>query len=244
MTESELWERYWQLQARLKAAAGTTDWERAEAQVVSARNAVFEWYWPWVINTMTKYLQKSRLGVRIDEVLAVVAERLLAKFIPDYRRSNRQSFKQFVKQRLVWAVRDGAREEAAWARSPRSRERLQSIAKTNLAHTIGRRPNEHELTEFLGIPEEALPASRGRIVWQQAGTDLMFDSLQARTQSDKQSFLDLLHGLPSEKQRVLYWRFWDGCSIAELAEKLGVSDTHTRRKLRAAVVALRRIYKT
>jgi RNA polymerase sigma-70 factor (ECF subfamily) len=48
-----------------------------------------------------------------------------------------------------------------------------------------------------------------------------------------------MRGLPDDQQRALRLRFWEGYSVAEVAEKLGRNENATKQLLHRAMTSLR-----
>ncbi len=68
---------------------------------------------------------------------------------------------------------------------------------------------------------------------QRGGEDIELDRAEARIAAAR-----LIATLPEREQRIITWRFFDELSQSEIAARIGISQMHVSRLLRAALRAL------
>ncbi len=147
--------------------------------------------------------------------------------------------------------------DATWAiRVPRRAKDLHvriGPALDRLHQQLGRTPTPAELAEDLQVPEEHVlealdagaaysthsldqPSSTGDAT----GADrLGAEDALAILKEDRAELASLLEVLPERERRIIYLRFFEDRSQAEIAEVVGTSQVHVSRLLRSSLEALR-----
>jgi RNA polymerase sigma-B factor len=152
--------------------------------------------------------------------------------------------------------------DRGWSvRVPRSLQELSrrtAGVSERLSHRLGRAPTTDELAEAMEVTpeqvEEAIMAQRaytaesldigpgddgagdgGRGQRWLATSDESLESAPDRT-----TLVSVLHTLPPRERRIVALRYFDDLTQSEIAERLGISQMHVSRLLRAALDALRR----
>ncbi len=151
--------------------------------------------------------------------------------------------------------------DRGWAvRVPRSLQELSrrtSSMSERLSHKLGRAPTVEELAEALEVtPEqvaEAITAQRAYTAESldvtPGGDDRSGDGGRGRTLAtddeslesvaDRTTIVKLLQTLPMRERRIVALRYFDDLTQSEIADRLGISQMHVSRLLRAALDSLR-----
>ena len=152
--------------------------------------------------------------------------------------------------------------DRGWAvRVPRSLQELSrrtSSMSERLSHKLGRAPTVEELAVALEVtPEqvnEAITAQRAYTAESLdvspggddrngegggRGRTLSSDDESLESVADRTTLVRLLQTLPMRERRIVALRYFDDLTQSEIAERLGISQMHVSRLLRAALDSLR-----
>jgi len=147
--------------------------------------------------------------------------------------------------------------DATWSvRVPRSAKELHLAVRATidvLSAELGRAPDTDEVAERLEISRDdvlvGLAAADARHIGSIGVAADDGTPIAARLASagdggyghadDRSLVADLLATLPERERRIIELRFNDGLSQSEIAERIGVSQMHVSRLLRAALGQLR-----
>jgi RNA polymerase sigma-B factor len=164
-------------------------------------------------------------------------------------------FGAFAVPTVVGELRRHFRDQGWMVRVPRRVQDLHLRIGTvisELSQQLGRSPTPREIADAAGVRDEdvleALDAgNRYRPTSLDVGptgsdsdalvgdTDAEFASVE-----DRATLLELLHRLPEREQRVMYMRYFEDMTQAEIAEAVGVSQMHVSRLLSRSLAALSR----
>lgn len=164
------------------------------------------------------------------------------------------SFTSFAIPTVLGELRRHFRD-ATWAvRVPRRVKDLHvelGPAIEFLSGKLNRRPDLTELAEHLGVAvDDILEAMDAGAAYRAASLappshddgDVGSDDANLGAVDAEFGFADarivvreLLQGLPERERRIVYLRFFEGLSQSEIAEKVGVSQVHVSRLLRASI---------
>lgn len=117
-----------------------------------------------------------------------------------------------------------------------------------LSQRLGRSPRPGELAEHLDLPiEVVLEALEARLAYRPddldsagAGTDRIgATDPELEHVADRVAIQRAARTLDERRRQVVYWRFYDGCTQSEIAERLGVSQVQVSRLLSSALAAMR-----
>jgi RNA polymerase sigma-B factor len=150
--------------------------------------------------------------------------------------------------------------DRGWAvRVPRSLQELsRRTASTNerLSHQLGRAPTVAELAKALDVtPEQVEEAQMAQRAYTAESLDTSVedengrDSARGRSLAttdealegvpDRTTLVRLLQSLPPRERRIVALRYFDDMTQSEIADRLGISQMHVSRLLRAALDTLR-----
>ena len=123
---------------------------------------------------------------------------------------------------------------------------------SELSQQLGRSPTPREIAESAGVRDEDVlealdagnryrPTSLDFTPSGAAGETLQGDAdVEFASVEDRATLLNLLHRLPEREQRVMYMRYFEDMTQAEIAETIGVSQMHVSRLLSRSLDALAR----
>jgi RNA polymerase sigma-B factor len=157
-------------------------------------------------------------------------------------------FAAFAVPTVVGELRRHFRDRGWMVRVPR---RLQDLhlrigpVVSELSQQLGRSPTVPEIAEAAGVrDEDVLEALDAGNRYRPAPLDVTVGL--ARTDSelasvdDRATLLGLLRDLPERAQRVMYMRYFEDMTQAEIADAIGVSQMHVSRILTRSLETLNR----
>ncbi|MEX1126420.1 MAG: SigB/SigF/SigG family RNA polymerase sigma factor [Acidimicrobiia bacterium] len=195
-------------------------------------------------------------GVALDDLVQVARYGLL-KAIERFDPERGIQFSTFAGRTIIGEIKHYFRDQAWSVRVPRSLQNLWlevSRAVDELTHSQGRSPTISEIAQQLDVSEEqvleALDAGAAytassldrtigeegdaTVVDQIGGVDPGYEAAAVRGAMSAE-----LRALPERERTVLYLRFFDGKTQAEIAEEVGVSQVHVSRILSRTLDQLR-----
>jgi RNA polymerase sigma-B factor len=123
-----------------------------------------------------------------------------------------------------------------------------NAAVEELTKQLGRSPRVPELARHLGLPDDTvIEVIEASLAYRPDALDQanpaherpfgegVLDSL------DRAQVVDLLNLLPLRERTILYLRFYEELSQADIAERLGTSQVHVGRLIAASLAQLRRV---
>ncbi|MGN6379399.1 MAG: sigma-70 family RNA polymerase sigma factor [Gaiellales bacterium] len=147
----------------------------------------------------------------------------------------------------------------SWAvRVPRPLQDLSrrlAVAREELSHRLGRAPDTEELSAFVGEPAgvvaEALSVERAHTAepLPESGEGSSVERRPAGLISEEVGFRDTetraelawaVRHLAPRQRTIIHLRFFEDLTQAEIADRLGLSQMHVSRLLRASLAELRR----
>lgn len=127
-------------------------------------------------------------------------------------------------------------------------------AREEMTGELGREPSVHEVAEALNLPVDEvvacleavqLPSSIHDTLFQDDGDPiLLVDHLgqdEADEQFERMAVKEVLQKLPEKYRRVIYLRFYEDKTQAEVAELIGLSQVQVSRLERQALKAMRQL---
>jgi len=209
----------------------------------------------WIARTVARRFDQR--GEAFDDLFQV-ASLGLVKAVDRFDPEMGTSFVSFAMPTVVGEVRRYFRDHTWSVRVPRRAKELKPlIAKAieELQQETGRSPRVQEIAEHLQIDTddvlEAMEASAGyrasSLDAPMAGSTDGPETHRALAQSDRElgrtvdatAIRQLLETLPGRSRMILYLRFFEHKSQAEIAEHVGTSQVHVGRLLKAALEQLR-----
>jgi RNA polymerase sigma-B factor len=157
-------------------------------------------------------------------------------------------FAAFAVPTVVGEVRRHFRDRGWMVRVPR---RLQDLhlrigpVVSDLSQQLGRSPTVGEIADAAGVRDEdvleALDAgNRYRPAPLDVSVSLSRTDTELASVDDRATLLGLLRGLPERAQRVMYMRYFEDMTQAEIADAIGVSQMHVSRILTRSLETLNR----
>jgi RNA polymerase sigma-B factor len=195
-------------------------------------------------------------GVALDDLVQVARYGLL-KAIDRFDPEREVMFSTYAGRTIIGEIKHYFRDQAWSVRVPRSLQNLWldvSRAVDELTHSLGRSPSILEIADQLEVDEEqvleALDAgaaytasSLDRTVGED-GESTVVDHIgdvdpEFETAAVRGALVGHLRTLPERERTVLYLRFFDGRTQAEIAMEIGVSQVHVSRILSRTLEDLR-----
>ncbi len=194
-------------------------------------------------------------GEPLDELIQVAfvgVFKAAQRFDPDFGTP----FTAFATPTAIGEIRRHFRDKTWSVRVPRRAKDLHvrlPSAIEELTTDLHRSPTPAEVAAYIGVAEEAvleaidagaayrassLDAPRGVSGATGAETYGANDPLMLRT-DDRSMLESLLATLPPREREIVYLRFFEELSQAEIAERIGVSQVHVSRLLRTSIDTLR-----
>ena len=183
-------------------------------------------------------------GEPLDD-LVQVASLALVKAADRWEPERGLSFSTYAMPTILGELRHYFRDHTWDVRPPRRLQELSRVvgrAREELAGALGRDPTPAELAERLDIPaaeiEEALVASQARRLAAldeetACSPDRGYSEAEARV-----AFQQLVAPLDEREREALRLRYEDDLHQHEIAARLGVSQVHVSRLLRASLEKL------
>ena len=196
-------------------------------------------------------------GEALDD-LEQVASLALVKAVDRFDPSREVTFSTFATRTIVGELKRHFRDRAWSMRPPR---RLQELCielnrqVESLSHDLGRAPTVRELGAALdATPDEVIQAMAAAQSYRLSSLDVPVgdgESLAVTLGGHDESFdgaeqraelVPLMRELPERQRLILHLRFTEDLTQAEIAERVGLSQMHVSRLLRAALTSLRERY--
>lgn len=189
------------------------------------------------------------------EDLEQVAALALVKAVDRFDPAREVTFSTFATRTILGELKRHFRDRAWSMRPPRRLQELSSELSRQvelLTHELGRSPTVRELANALETSEDEIleameaaqsyrttsfdvPVGEGEpLALTLSAVDGAFDDAEWRAEIQP-----LMDALPKRQQAILYLRFVEDLTQAEIAERVGLSQMHVSRLLRAALSSLR-----
>ncbi len=209
----------------------------------------------WIARTVARRFDQR--GESYDD-LVQVASLGLVKAADRFDPEMGTNFVSFAMPTVVGEVRRYFRDHTWSLRVPRSAKELKPLitkAIEQLQHDLGHSPSVAEIAEHLQLSVdtvlEAMEASaayrtssldapaRGSEQAPESHRGLAQDDRELGRAVDATAIRQLLETLPGRSRMILYLRFFEQMSQAEIAEHVGTSQVHVGRLLKAGLEQLR-----
>ncbi len=195
-------------------------------------------------------------GVPLDDLVQVARFGLL-KAIERFETDRGIQFSTFAGRTIIGEIKHYFRDQAWSIRVPRTLQNLWlevSRAVDEMTHTLGRSPTITEIAANLDVSEEEVfEALDAGAAYTASSIDRPIGEEGDATLADQIGDLDpgyetaavrgamspQLLALPERERTVLYLRFFDGKTQAEIADEIGVSQVHVSRILSRTLDQLR-----
>ena len=199
----------------------------------------------------------ARRGEPLDDLLQV-AQLGLLKAAERFDPSVGVVFPTYAMPTVLGELRRHFRDHTWPLRVPRRVKELYlelSGCIESLGHQLGRPPTVEELAEEMHTTvDDVLEAMEAGAVYRaaslvppsdredddtQEGVTLGAPDAALLSADNRMSVRDVLMELPARERRVLYLRFFDGCTQSEIADEVGVSQVHVSRIIRTSLKRMR-----
>ncbi|HVM40315.1 MAG TPA: SigB/SigF/SigG family RNA polymerase sigma factor [Acidimicrobiia bacterium] len=202
----------------------------------------------------------ARRGEPIED-LEQVASLALVKAVERFDPERGVKFTTFAASTIIGELKRHFRDRGWAVQVPRRvQETYLELGQTvgRLSQELGRSPTITELAETMGCTEEdVLEAMEvGRTAYQGVSLDEPVSDGEGETRRaellgavdpevtmapERASLRALLSTLPERERKILYLRFFEERTQAEIAEEVGVSQMHVSRLIRQSIDQLRAI---
>ncbi len=190
----------------------------------------------------------ARSGDQLDDLIQVGFIGLI-KAIDRFEPARGVRFTTYAIPTIAGEMRRYLRDRETVVRIPRQVQELRGAierATEQLTQQLGRLPRAEEVAQSLGLPVEQVEA-----VWRadphparplEAGEDWSSRAAEEEIQrfEDRLLLEHALRLLTPRQRAILYLRFYEELSQAEIGERLHISQMHVSRLARAALERLRR----
>ncbi|MGQ0432762.1 MAG: SigB/SigF/SigG family RNA polymerase sigma factor [Microthrixaceae bacterium] len=193
-------------------------------------------------------------GVPLDD-LVQVAQLGLLKAVERYSPEHGAAFTTFATPTVLGEIKRHFRDKTWSIRVPRSIKDLHlrvGPAVAELHHLQGRSPTVAEIAAHIGVDEDAVleameagAAYRPDSVDAPAGSgdgptiaDTLRDGTSPELAEVRVTVRALMRQLPERERTVVYLRYFEDLTQAEIAARVGVSQVHVSRLLRKALHTL------
>ncbi len=209
----------------------------------------------WIARTVARRFDQR--GESFDD-LVQVASLGLVKAVDRFDPELGTNFVSFAMPTVVGEVRRYFRDHTWSVRVPRSAKELKPLITKGverLQHELGRSPTISEIAEHLQLSiDTVLEAMEASAAYRASsldaptrGSDQAPESHRGLAQDDRElgrivdatTIRQLLATLPGRSRMILYLRFFEHMSQAEIAEHVGTSQVHVGRLLKAGLEQLR-----
>jgi len=213
------------------------------------RNRLIEEHAALARSLARRFANRSEPLDDLEQVAMLGVLKAVERFDPD----RGTPFAAFAAPTIVGELRRHFRDQGWMVRVPRRVQDLHlriGAVISELSQQLGRSPTPREIARAAGVRAEdvleALDAgNRYRptsLDFSGAGTDadsmLGHSDAELTSVEDRATLLHLLHRLPERERRVMYMRYFEDMTQAEIASAIGVSQMHVSRLLSRSIDAL------
>ena len=197
----------------------------------------------------------SDRGEPLDDLRQVALVGLL-KAVERFDPARGVQFTSFATPTVVGELKRHFRDRGWAVRVPRRVQelhlRLRGLVAT-LSQELGRAPNTNEIAERAGVlPEDILEAAEAGTLYRLSSLDsqrpdsdgepavatIGAPDPELQTIDERMAVEELLSLLPDREQQIVYLRFFEGLTQAEIADRIGISQMHVSRLLAKSLEVL------
>lgn len=217
----------------------------------ATRNLLVERYAGFAKALARRYVNR---GVPLDD-LVQVAQLGLLKAVERYNPAHGAAFPTFATPTVLGEIKRHFRDKTWSMRVPRSLKDLHlrvGPAVAELHHVRGRSPTVAEIAEHIGVDEDAvLEAMEAGAAYRPNSVDAPGGSGEGQTIADtlgdgaspelaevRVTVRALMRQLPERERTIVYLRYFEDLTQAEIAARVGVSQVHVSRLLHKALHTL------
>ncbi len=194
-----------------------------------------------------RYARATGGALDVDDLISVGIMGLIQAH-QNYRPEGGKPFRTYAEFRIRGSILDELRKLDPMSQPMRRKVRKFEAAMAELAHELGRQPNERELAEYLEVSLDKLQSMRRdlqqvRFVAAESGQiDDLRGFITASGVSREQLRLvltDALGKLPEREQQVIGMYYFHDLKLREIGEVLEVTEARVCQIHKAAVAKLR-----
>ncbi len=215
------------------------------------RNRLIEHHVHLAQSLARRFANRSEPLDDLEQVAMLGLLKAVERFDPD----RGTPFAAFAVPTVIGELRRHFRDQGWMVRVPRRVQDLHlriGAMISELSQQLGRSPTPREIADAAGVRDEDVlealdagnryrPTSLDFIPNGAGGETLPGDAdIEFASVEDRATLLNLLHRLPEREQRVMYMRYFEDMTQAEIAQAIGVSQMHVSRLLSRSLRALAR----
>lgn len=215
------------------------------------RNRLIEHHVHLAQSLARRFAYRSEPLDDLEQVAMLGLLKAVERFDPD----RGTPFAAFAVPTVIGELRRHFRDQGWMVRVPRRVQDLHlriGAMISELSQQLGRSPTPREIADAAGVRDEDVlealdagnryrPTSLDFIPNSAGGETLPGDAdIEFASVEDRATLLNLLHRLPEREQRVMYMRYFEDMTQAEIAQAIGVSQMHVSRLLSRSLRALAR----
>jgi len=214
------------------------------------RNELVEEYMPLARSLARRFANRSEPFEDLEQVAVLGVLKAVERFDPDLGKN----FHAFAIPTVLGEVRRHFRDRGWVVRVPRRLQDLHLKMDTvvsRLSQQLGRSATTAELAEATGVDEESVlealdigsayrPSSIEAVTPGGVGIADRLGAPDAELSSaeNRVVLLELMSRLPARQQQIMYLRFFEDMTQAEIAAEIGVSQMHVSRLIARGLDAL------
>jgi RNA polymerase sigma-B factor len=215
------------------------------------RNHLIEHNMPLARSLARRFVNRSEPVDDLEQVATLGLLKAVERFDPD----RGTPFGAFAVPTITGELRRHFRDQGWMVRVPRRVQDLHLRIGTvisELSQQLGRSPTPREIADAAGVrDEDVLEALDAGNRYRPTSLDVNPGSAETNARlsdptnefasvDNRATLLHLLDRLPEREQRVMYMRYFEDMTQAEIAEAIGVSQMHVSRLLSRSLAALSR----
>src|SRR5579862_6574671 len=213
------------------------------------RNALVEQYLELARALARRFANRNEPLDDLEQVAVLGVLKAVERFDPDHGTP----FVAFAVPTVTGELRRHFRDHGWMVRVPRRIQNLHlhmSALVTDLAQLLERSPTLKEIADAAGVPEEdVLEALEAANCYRPTALDagpsggdtssrIGADDEDLVSADDRMMLLPLIEHLPREQQRVIYLRYFEDLTQADIAAEIGISQMQVSRLLTRSLATL------
>lgn len=207
------------------------------APAVDSERVVYERYLPLVRRMTMRLVRQLPQSIALDDLLSVGWVGLLEASRRRTSKMSEEEFEAFASHRIRGAILDYLRSLDPMSRRMRGASRQITHALQVLTHRLGRSPTEEETADELGLDLDAFRSLLGQVAQSEAARIELSDigAQHAANEGAPEAIASrnelltriasAIDALPERLQLVMGLYYQEDCSLREIGEVLGVTES-------------------